>query len=124
MDTKKTTGIQAIKDKTLKRLESHPDSKKEDGTETIIRQRERVSGTVSFKSEYMVMPFEKMRVFGIDCAKIQDGKSHIIGKVNADGTFNVVKPKNIKPLYIYVTGEKDNAHFVGDGDVTINIVVK
>ena len=118
------TGIQAIKDKTLKRLESHPDSKKEDGTETIIRQRERVSGTVSFKSEYMVMPFEKMRVFGIDCAKIQDGKSHIIGKVNADGTFNVVKPKNIKPLYIYVTGEKDNAHFVGDGDVTINIVVK
>lgn len=118
------TGIQTIKEKTLKRLESHPDSKKEDGTETIVHQREKVNGTISFKNKYMAIPFEKMRIFGIDRPKIKEGKSHIIGKVNADGTFSVVKPDNIKPLYIYVTGEKDEAHYVGDGDVNMNIVVK
>lgn len=118
------TGIQTIKDNVLKRLKQHPKSMKEDGTEVVLRQRETISGTITFKNKYMAIPFEKMRVFGIDTPKIKNGKSRIIGKVNPDGTYSVVKPDNIKPLYIYVTGEKDNAHYVSDGENQLDIVVK
>ena len=118
------TGIQTLKDSILERLKQHPKGKKEDGTEVVVRQREKVSGTVTFKNKYMQIPFEKMRVFGINCEKIQNGKSHIIGKVNADGTYSVVKPTDIQPLYIYVTGEKNNAHFVAGGVTNLDIVVK
>lgn len=117
-------GIQTMKDSVLERLKQHPKGKKEDGTEVVVHQREKVSGTVKFKSKYMQIPFEKMRVFGTNSPKIQNGKSHIIGKVNPDGTYSVVKPSDIQPLYIYVTGEKDNAHYVAEGMTELDILVK
>ena len=62
-----------------------------------------------------------MRVYATTTAKIANGKSHVIGKVNADGTFSVIKPDGKD--YIYVSGEKDNAHYIG-GTSHIDIIVK
>ena len=94
------------------------------GEETIMHKRETLSGHVSFKSKYISIPFERMRVYATSSPKIADSKSRIIGKVNEDGTYSVVKPDGITPLYVYVTGEKDNAHFVAEGTTTLDIIIK
>lgn len=115
--------VQQIRDELIARLQKHP--KGQNVTEEVVtKQRETLSGRVSFKNEYMAMPFSKMRVYATTSPTIQSGQSHYIGKVNEDGTYSVVKPDNIKPLYIYVTGEKDNAHLVNEGQTRLDIVVK
>ena len=60
----------------------------------------------------MSIPFNKLRVYASTTKNIQDSKSRIICKVNDDGTYSAVKPEGMDPLYIYVTGEKNEAHFV------------
>jgi hypothetical protein len=65
-----------------------------------------------------------MRVFATTSSKIKDGQSRKIANVKTDGTYNGVKPDGMDPLYIYVTGEKDNAHYVPKGTTTMDIIVK
>lgn len=113
--------IEATRARIMARVNQHPSSKKE-VTETVTRQRQTITGTVSFKNKYMSMPFNRMKVFASETAKIGMGKTAAIGKVNDDGTFSVVKPDGMD--YIYVTGEKDHAHRVTPGVSTMNIEVK
>lgn len=115
--------IQNIKDNTLARLHNHP--KGQTIVETIVtKQRETISGFISFKNEYMAIPYKKMCVFATSSPKIQNGQSRKIAYVNEDGTYSAVKPDGIDPLYIYVTGEKDKAHHVPQGVTSMNILVK
>ena len=105
-------------------MNEHPMNKIKSGETVIMHKRETVSGKVSFKNPYMKIAFEKMRVFATSSPKIQDGQSRIVGKVNADGTYFIVKPDGLDTLYIYVTGEKDNAHYVAPGTTELDIIVK
>lgn len=115
--------IQQLRDEIITRLQKHP--KGQNVTEQIVtRQRETLSGSVSFHNKYMAIPFNKLRIYATSSPKIQSGQSHYIGKVNDDGTYKIVKPDHIKPLYIYVTGEKDNAHYVQEGLTQLNIEIR
>ena len=114
----------SLRSDVAQKLSRHPKSKIKDGEEVIMRKRETISGTVSFKNEYMAIPFERMKIYATSSSEIKNGQSRMIGKVNADGTFNVVKPDGINPLYIYVSGEKDDAHYVSAGTTSIDIIVK
>lgn len=114
----------SLRSDVAQKLGRHPKSKIKDGEEVIMRKRETISGTVSFKNEYMAIPFERMKIYATSSSEIKNGQSRMIGKVNADGTFNVVKPDGINPLYIYVSGEKDDAHYVSAGTTSIDIIVK
>lgn len=116
--------VKELKSQLVERIQSHPKGKFKSGEETIMHKRETLSGHVSFKSKYISIPFERMRVYATSSPKIADSKSRIIGKVNEDGTYSVVKPDGITPLYVYVTGEKDNAHFVAEGTTTLDIIIK
>ncbi len=117
------TGIQFLRDKVVTRLQGHP--KGQNVVEkTVIKERETLSGIISFKNEFMAIPFKNMQVFATSSAKIKGGESRKIGNINADGSYKVVKPIGISPLYIYVTGEKDNAHYVPEGTTIMNIEVK
>ena len=117
-------GILNIKEQAVSRLSQHPRGKKEAGSTIVVHQREIISGNVSFKNEYMSIPFDKMHVFATSSPKIKEGQSRMIGNVRADGTFSVVRPDGIPTLYIYVTGEKDKAHFVPSGMTQLDIVIK
>ena len=117
------TGIQKIKDNTMARLHKHPKGHTIVET-TVTKQRETISGYISFKNEYMSIPYNKMRVYATSSPKIKNGQSRMIAYVNADGTYSAVKPDGFDPLYIYVTGEKDNAHHVPEGVTSMNILVK
>lgn len=108
----------------LTKIESLPCSKVADGTETIQHNRETLSGTVRFKHEYMAVPFSEMKVYATTSKKIKGSQSRFVGFVNADGTFGIVKPDNFEPLYIYLSGEKGDAHYVPKGMTKINITVK
>lgn len=118
------TAIQTLKGQLVERIQSHPKGKFKSGEETIMHKRETLSGKVSFKAKYVSIPFERMRVYATTSPKIADSKSRIIGKVNNDGTYSVVKPEGISPLYVYVTGEKDKAHYVAEGITTLDIIIK
>ncbi len=117
------TGINDIKEHVLARLQTHPKGQNIIET-TVTKQRETISGTISFKNEYMAIPFQNMRVFATSSPKIKGGQSRKIANVKADGTYSAVKPDGIDPLYIYVTGEKDDAHYVPQGTTSMNIIVK
>jgi len=117
------SGIQSLKDRVIARLHGHP--KGQNIVEkTVVKERETISGIISFKNEFMAIPFENMQVFATSSAKIKGGESRKIGNINADGSYKVVKPVGISPLYIYVTGEKDKAHYVPEGTTIMNIEVK
>ena len=123
------TGVQALKEQLVSRLQRHPMGQEQTGTETVVHKRETLSGTVSFKSKYMATEFDRMRIYATTSSNIKGAQSRIIGKVNDDGTFSVVKPvdesnRPISPLYVYVTGEKDEAHYVPEGTTTMDIIVK
>lgn len=118
------SGFNALKSIVASRLQRHPKSKVKDGEEVVMRQRETISGRVSFKNQYMAVPFESMRIYATTSSKIKNGQSRIIGKVKSDGTYSVVKPDGMSPLYIYTSGEKDDAHYVPSGSQTIDIIVK
>lgn len=113
-----------IKQSLIERAQKHPQGKTLDGYESVTHQREKISGTISFKNEYMSIPFNKLRVYASTTKNIQDSKSRIICKVNDDGTYSAVKPEGMDPLYIYVTGEKNEAHFVPSGTTQMDIVIK
>ena len=122
-------GVKALREQLVRRIQTHPQGKMQTGTETVIHKRETLSGTVSFKSKYMALEFSQMRVYATTSRTIKGAKSRIIGKVNNDGTYSVVKPvdennRPVSPLYIYVTGEKDEAHYVPEGTTTMDIIVK
>ena len=117
------TGINDIKEHVLARLQTHPKGQNIVET-TVTKQRETISGTISFKNEYMAIPFKNMRVFATSSPKIKGGQSHKIADVKADGSYSAVKPDGINPLYIYVTGEKDNAHYIPQGTTSMDIIVK
>lgn len=118
------TGVQDIKDEAVAKSQQHPKGRIEDGTTTVTKYRPTISGRVSFENEYMAIPFNKMRVFATDSPQIKSSHSRVIGKVNEDGTYKVVWPDNMDNLYLYVTGEKDDAHFVAPGTTVMNIIVK
>ncbi len=117
------TGIKDIKDNVLARLQTHPKGQNIVET-TVTKQRETISGTISFKNKYMAIPFQNMRVFATSSPNIKGGQSRKIANVNADGTYSAIKPSGIEPLYIYVTGEKDDAHYVPQGTTSMDIIVK
>ena len=118
------TGYNDIKERLENRMKEHPLNKVKSGETVIMHKRETVSGKVSFKNPYMKIAFDKMRVFATSSPKIQEGQSRIVGKVNTDGTYSIVKPDGMDILYLYVTGEKDNAHYVAPGTTELNIIVK
>lgn len=117
------TGINEIKEHVLSRLRTHPKGQNIVET-TVTKQRETISGSISFKNEYMAIPFQNMRVFATSTPNIKGGQSRKIANVKADGTYSAVKPDGIDPLYIYVTGEKDDAHYVPKGTTSMDIIVK
>jgi hypothetical protein len=117
------TGVKDIKDNVLARLQNHPKGQNIVET-TVTKQRETISGTISFKNKYMAIPFQNMHVFATSSPNIKDGQSRKIANVKADGTYSAVKPDGINPLYIYVTGEKDDAHYVSQGTTSMDIIVK
>lgn len=117
------TGINDIKEHVLARLQTHP--KGQNIVETsVTMNRETISGSISFKNEYMAIPFQNMRVFATSTPNIKSGQSRKIANVKADGTYSAVKPDGIDPLYIYVTGEKDDAHYVPKGTTSMDIIIK
>ncbi len=116
--------VRKYRDETLARLQTHPKGMREDGDTVIVKQRETISGKISFDDEYMAIPFNKMHVYATSSATIQDSQSRIIGNVNADGTYKVVRPVDMNPLFIYVTGEKDDAHPVNAETKYLNIIIK
>ena len=119
------TGLQSLKNSVIRRSQEHPKGKEIDGEETVMHQRETLSGKVSFKNEYNTIPFNRMKVYASSSPEInKNTRSRVIGKINDDGTYSVVKPVDMNPLYIYVTGEKDNAHYVSSGTTTLDIVIK
>lgn len=118
------SAIEQLRDSLLTRISSHPKASVEAGTETVTHKRDKLSGSVSFKNKYMAIQFENMRVYAIPTKQIKGTKSRIIGRVNADGTYDVVKPDGLSSLYIYVTGEKDEAHYVPNGTTHLDIIVK
>lgn len=118
------TGYQNIKEHAIERLNQHPKAKIKDGEETLTYKRETVRGTISFKSKYRQRPANQIRIYASPTKEIQAGQSRYIGKVKDDYTYEVVKPDGINPLYIYVSGEKDEAHYVPGGDATVDIEVK
>ena len=93
------TGYKAIKERLENRMKEHPLNKIKSGETVVMHKRETVSGKVSFKNPYMKIPFEKMCVFATSSPKIQEGQSRIVGKVNADGTYSIVKPDGMDILY-------------------------
>ena len=115
--------LEPIRMDVVRRSQQHPQGKMRDGEETVIHQRETLSGRVSFSSKYASIPFNRMKVYACTSEKIKGEESRIIGKVNNDGTYKVVKPEGMSPLYVYVTGEKDKAHLVHPGMKEMNIVV-
>lgn len=117
------TGIKDIKDSVLARLQTHPKGQNIVET-TITKHRETIGGKISFKNEYMAIPFQNMRVFATTSPKIKGGQSRKIANVKADGTYSAVKPDGVYPLYIYVTGEKDDAHYVPQGTTSMDIIVE
>lgn len=117
-------GLQPLRMNVISRSQQHPQGKEKDGEETVMHKRETLSGKVSFKNKNTDIPFNRMKVYACPTPKIQDGQSRIIGKVNEDGTYSVVKPVGMEPLYVYVTGEKDNAHHVPAGIQTLDIIIK
>jgi len=114
-------GFKEIQKQVHDRLVQHPMAQ-ETVTTTITRQRQQITGRVSFKSEYVSVPFNTLRVYASPTSKINPKLSEVIGKVKADGTFQIVVPDDMK--YIFVDGEKKEAHYISPDMETIDIVIK
>ena len=119
-DYPELTGLRPIDVAVEARLNQHPNSKVTI-TETVTVKRQIVSGTVSFKNEYIARPFNTLKVYSSPTSKIDRARSKLIGSVKTDGTYSVILPDNTS--FIYVTGEKE-AHFVGSGTSELDIVIK
>lgn len=113
-------GFKEIKQQVHDRLVKHPMAQ-ETVTDTITRKRQQITGHVSFKNEYAAVPFNTLSVYASPTSKINPHQSELIGKVKADGTFQIVVPDDMK--YIYVDGEKKGAHYISPDMETIHIVI-
>ncbi|MBE6248433.1 MAG: hypothetical protein E7106_04175 [Prevotella sp.] len=114
------TSYNAIVANLESRIAKHPNSKKKVIEKTTI-QRQVVSGTVSFKNSKLKIPFNTLKVFATQQPTINTKNARLIGGVNADGTFKVVKPDDMD--YIFVTGEKGDAHYISSDTKVVNIVI-
>ena len=115
-------GLKERRDELWKVAQKHPKAQKI-VTETVTVQSETLSGRISYGG-HQQRPFNTLKIYATSSPVIQNGKSHLIGDVKADGTYRVIKPRDmINNLYIYVSGEKDNAHYVPAGQTTLDIVV-
>lgn len=114
------TGFTPIKDAVYQRLSMHPKSKKA-VEETVTVQRQQITGEVSFRNEYTARPFEQLNVYASATRSIDRKHCRLIGRVRADGTFTVVVPDDMK--YIFVDGEKKDAHYITPDMTTISIVI-
>ena len=113
-------GFKVIQQQVHDRLVQHPMAQ-ETVTTTVTKQRQQISGRVTFKNEYAAVPFNTLSVYALPTSKINPRQSELIGKVKADGTFQIVVPDDMK--YIYVDGEKKDAHYITPDMETINIVL-
>jgi len=113
-------GFKKIQQQVHDRLVQHPMAQ-EIVTTTVTKQRQQITGRVSFKNEYAAVPFNSLSIYASPTGKINPRQSELIGKVKADGTFQIVIPDDMK--YIYVDGEKKDAHYISPDMETINIVI-
>ncbi len=113
-------GFQPMKEEADARMQQHPNAQETVRT-TVVKQRQTVSGTVRFKSEYRKRPLNTLNVYASSVATIDSNHSRLIGSVKADGTFSVIMPDGMD--YLFVDGEKDDAHSVR-GLSTIDIIIK
>ncbi|MBR1682265.1 MAG: hypothetical protein IJ767_01720 [Bacteroidaceae bacterium] len=113
-------GFKPIQDEVHGRLVQHPKASDIVRQEVTV-QRQQVTGHVSFKNEYEAIPFNSLSVYASPTAKIDRKNCRLIGRVRSDGTFTIVVPDDMK--YIFVDGEKKQAHYVSPKDTDIHIVI-
>ena len=114
-------GFASIRDEIRQRLIKHPNAQ-DIVKDTITVQRQQIAGTVRFKNEYITTPFNTLQVYASPTQQINPSRSRLIGRVNADGTFKVVIPDDMK--YIFVDGEKKEAHYISPNMDSITIIIK
>ena len=115
------TGFVPIREAIHQRLVKHPKSQVT-VTDTVTVHRQQIAGTVRFKSEYITTPLNTLRVYASPTSRIDPSQSRLIGRVNANGTFTVVVPDDMK--YIFVDGEKKEAHYISPDMTDISIIIK
>ncbi len=113
-------GFKTIQQQVHDRLVQHPMAQ-EMITTTVTKQRQKITGRVSFRNEYAAVPFNTLSIYASPTSKINPRQSELIGNVKADGTFKIVVPDDMK--YIYVDGEKKVAHFITPDMETIDIAL-
>lgn len=114
-------GFRPIRDAVREKLVKHPKAT-ETVKEEVVMHRQQVTGRVSYKSEYEAQPFNTLNVYASPTSKIDQKQSRLIGKVKADGTFTIVVPDDMK--YIFVDGEKKEAHYISPTVTTIYIQIR
>ena len=113
-------GFKKVQQQVHDRLVQHPMAQ-ETVTTTVTKQRQKIKGHVSFKNEYAAVPFNTLSIYASPTSKINPRQSELIGKVKADGTFQIVVPDDMK--FIYIDGEKKEAHYITPDMETIDIII-
>ena len=113
-------GFGTIMEEVRQRLLKHPKAS-DVVRQEVTMQRQQITGRVSFKNEYEAIPFNTLNVYASPTSKIDSKNCRLIGHVKADGTFIIVIPDDMK--YIFVDGEKKNAHLVSPSDTTLDIII-
>ena len=119
-DYPEVPGFKPIMEEVYQRLIKHPRASETVKKEVTI-QRQQITGRVSFKNEYEAIPFNTLNVYASATSKIDPKNCRLIGHVRANGTFTIVVPDDMK--YIFVDGEKKNAHLVSPSDTTLDIII-
>lgn len=114
------SGFGTIMEEVRQRLLKHPKAS-DIVRQEVTMQRQQITGRVSFKNEYEAIPFNTLNVYASATSKIDPKNCRLIGHVRANGTFTIVVPDDMK--YIFVDGEKKNAHLVSPSDTTLDIII-
>lgn len=115
-------GYKDYENNLLQRIQRHPQSKSIE-YRTVYKLRQTIKGNVSFKRMYKARPFASLNVYAIDSPKINFKKGKLIGRVNPDGSFNVIMPDNMNYLFIDAEKEDDKSHYISAEMKEIDIVI-
>lgn len=109
------------------RINMHPSAMKA-VQETVVKQAQRIKGKVTIGSEYLSIPLNTISVYAAPYRVIKKNDRdnlRLIGRVDANGEFNVIMPQGMH--YIILDQEmerKSEAHYVSENDNQIEITIK
>lgn len=115
------SGFKPIKEEVYQRLLKHPKAT-ESLREEVTVQRQQITGIVSIENDHFPIPLSSLNVYASPTEKIDRKNCRLIGRVKADGTFTIVVPDDMK--YIFVDGEKKNAHHIYPNDTKVYISIR